>query len=274
MVDGTERAAVLDVLAADPLVTCQAAERLAAGGTGAAGPGDTAGRFYTCGGPATSLFFVSGTVQPLRASPEHARPLVRALVTSGIGPLSVHGRRELVVGLWPALSAAWGPAREVRDRQQLLAPGPPVAPVAPEPGVRRMTPADFDALLPAAVAMYREELGSDPLGPGLGVPFRHRVARSVARGRSWGLVRDGRVVFKADVAAESARVAQLQGVWVAPEERGAGLGTRCMAAVLAALTRRGLTPTLVVNETNEAAMRLYTRLGMVPAADYATVLVV
>ena len=264
---------MIELLAEDPLVTCQAGEWVAGGGLlDGGGRRDTPGMFYTRGGPEHSLFFVSGTIQPIRGGHRDMLAFTRLLLERRVPSMSVHGRRELVSDLWTVLSRQWGSARQFRRRQQLLALTGDLAPCSVEPAVRPMTTADFDLYLPAAVAMYREELEADPLAIASGGPFRTRVARSLARGRSWGIIRDDRVVFKADVAAESHRVAQIQGIWVDPSYRGRGLGSGGTAAVLSALRSRGLIPTLVVNEDNDSALRMYRRLGMSPAADYATVL--
>ena len=126
--------------------------------------------------------------------------------------------------------------------------------------------------LAAAAAMYREELRADPFALGAGVPFRRRVARSVARGRTYVAVDGDQVFFKADVAAISSRIAQIQGVWVDPRMRGTGLGAGGTAAVCAPLQARGLVPSLVVNDSNAPARAAYRRVGMIDVVDYATIL--
>jgi predicted GNAT family acetyltransferase len=81
-----------------------------------------------------------------------------------------------------------------------------------------------------------------------------------------------RVVFKADVGALALGVAQIQGVWVAPDRRGQGLGVSGMAAVVRYVLR-DLAPTvsLYVNDYNAAGLATYRRLGMRQEATYATV---
>jgi len=65
----------------------------------------------------------------------------------------------------------------------------------------------------------------------------------------------------------------VQGVWVAPELRGHGLGFAGMAAVVA-LVRRDLAPvvSLYVNDYNLAARRVYERVGFRQTASFATVM--
>lgn len=263
-----EAGAVLAVLEEDQFVTAPAMEKVATSGVL---PGAD-GLFLTRGGPEQSLVFVGGSVLPIRGDPGDLGMLGHAVAGLGTGLLSVHGRRPDVAALWGGLERYWGAPRQCRDCQQLMALTTPVDPVLILPGVRLATLEEFTLVLPAAAAMYREELDADPFAVGAGVPFRRRVARSLSRGRTWVGVEGGEVFYKADIAAESSSVAQIQGVWVRPGRRGAGLGAGGTAAVCAALRTRGLTPTLVVNESNEAAVRAYQRVGLRPAVAYATVL--
>lgn len=263
-----EARAVLRVLESDPLVSSPAAEKFAASG---ALPGPE-GRFLTLGGPDRALLFVGTSVLPLRGDAGDHLALGRAVVGLGSGPMSVHGRRKYVAELWASLGAYWDPPREYRDAQFLMALDRPVDSSLVLGGIRAASLGEFDQVLSAAAAMYREELGADPFAVGSGIPFRRRVARSLARGRTWVGTDDGEVFFKADVAAVSPRAAQIQGVWVRPDQRGAGLGTGGIAAVCAALQSGGLTPSLVVNGSNIAARSAYRRVGMTDVVDYATVL--
>lgn len=264
-----EAGAVREVLEADPLVSAPAAEKLATSGV-AAGPD---GRFLTRGGPVRSLLFAGTSILPLRGDAADHRHLGRAVAELGLGPTSVHGRRDQVAALWPALGESWGEPREYRSTQFLMALFGGVDARMVLPGIRPAGLEDFEPVLVAAAAMYREELRAEPFAVGAGIPFRRRVARSLARGRTWvGFDERGGVVFKADVAAVSPLTAQLQGVWVHPDRRGTGLGAGGTAAVCSALVERGLIPSLVVNGGNAAARAAYRRVGMVDAVDYATVL--
>ena len=255
-------------LTADPLVAAPAAEKFLL--SGVAGGAD--GRFLTRGGPDRSLVFVGTSVLPIRGCAADHSELGRAVADLGYGPMSVHGRRDQVEMMWPALECGWGPAREYRSSQYLMVLDTPVDPGIVLEGVRPAGLQEFDQVLTAAAAMYSEELHSDPFAVGAGVPFRRRVARSVARGRTFVAVENGTVFFKADVAAITLRVAQIQGIWVDPRLRGPGLGAGGTAAVCAALQERDLIQSLVVNGTNTPARAAYRRVGMVDAVDYATIL--
>ena len=90
-----ESRALLAVLAADPLVSAPAAEKFASSGVAAGADG----RFLTLGGPERSLVFVGSSVLPLRGDAADQRALGDAVARLGLGPMSVHGRRDLVAGM-------------------------------------------------------------------------------------------------------------------------------------------------------------------------------
>ena len=98
--------------------------------------------------------------------------------------------------------------------------------------MRPVRPAELDTLLPAAIAMFTEEVGVSPTRVDGGAAYRARVADLVRAGQSLAWIEDGAVLFKADVGAVSRAACQLQGVWVAPQFRGQGIGQRGTAAVV------------------------------------------
>ena len=101
--------------------------------------------------------------------------------------------------------------------------------------------------------MYTEEVGVSPEVGGGADLYRARVAQLVAKGWSFARIEDGRVVFKAEVAAASPFACQVQGVYVDPSRRGEGLAAAGMAAVVR-LALRDIAPvvSLYVNEHNAA----------------------
>jgi predicted GNAT family acetyltransferase len=177
-----------------------------------------------------------------------------------------------VLGLWDELADSWGPAREVRPEQPLLAMGG-LPDVPPDPLVRPVRPDELDRYLPAAIAMFTEEVGIDPtIGDG-GAGYRARVAELIACGRAFARFEGGEVVFKAEIGALSRRVGQLQGVWVHPSRRGQGLGAIGTAAVVERLVAgMGRTASLYVNSFNLPARAMYRRIGFRQVGTYATVL--
>ena len=192
---------------------------------------------------------------------------------------SIVGEAQAVLGLWDRLSASWPQAREIRANQpSMVIDHDPW--VAPDPLVRRTSPGEYDVVLPACVQMFIEEVGYSPVSGPHG-PYESRVRSLIESGRSFVRIDDraeGRravagVVFKAELGAVAGGVAQVQGVWVAPGDRGRGLSKSGMAAVVAQ-TRRDVASTvsLYANDYNERALAAYRAVGFRQVGTYATVL--
>ena len=185
---------------------------------------------------------------------------------------TIVGPAASVDPLWQLLEPSWGPARDHRPRQPLLAiEGPPA--IAPEPRVRPVRPVELDVLLPAAVAMFTEEVGVSPLRVDGGVGYRARVADLVRAGQSLAWIEGGEVLFKAEIGAVSRGVCQVQGVWVAPDHRGRGIGAAGTAAVVE-YARTAIAPvvSLYVNDFNASARAAYARVGFREVGQFASVL--
>jgi predicted GNAT family acetyltransferase len=145
--------------------------------------------------------------------------------------------------------------------------------VPPDPTVRLVRTSEIDALFPASVAMYTEEVGISPLSNGGGRDYLERVTDLVRSRRAYAKFVSGKVVFKAELAVVTRHTAQVQGVWVAPEWRGRGLGTAGMAAVVRDTLRRvAPSVSLYVNDYNASARAVYERCGFRRMGTFATVL--
>jgi predicted GNAT family acetyltransferase len=141
-----------------------------------------------------------------------------------------------------------------------------------DPRVRAIQPDELEDYLPAAAAMFTEELGVSPyLSSGIG-DYRRRTAGLIKERRAFGIVQDGEVIFKADLGAVSPHTCQVQGVWVRPDLRGRGIGTAALPVVLRHALTLAPTVSLYVNDFNTAARRVYARLGLREAAVLSTVL--
>jgi predicted GNAT family acetyltransferase len=215
---------------------------------------------------------VGANLVPVECTPDDARAFAERALTRPRSVVTIVGLQDAVWPLWDAVSDSWGPARETRwDQPHLELAGPPL--VAPDPSVRRTTPDDFNALYPACVAMYTEEVGVDPETDGGAPIYRSRVRQLIGLGWSFARIEGGRVVFKAEIAHATPRAAQIQGVWVAPDRRGQGLAAAGVAAVAEAC-RRDIAPvvSLYANIWNEPARRAYDRVGFHQTGTFATVM--
>ncbi len=185
---------------------------------------------------------------------------------------SIVGPREQVLSLWAALEDSWGPAREVRDDQPVMAMSTdPTCDV--DSDVRPVREDELDILLPACIDMFTEEVGVSPVASGDGSLYRARVRELVLAGRALARIEKGRVLFKAEIGSVSTLASQVQGVWVRPELRGQGLAAPGMATVVRyARERFSPTVSLYVNGYNEPARRAYERVGFSRHGTFATVL--
>jgi uncharacterized protein len=274
VLDEGDEAAVLRLLAVDPVAACVLAGRVETAGTAPAALGAPLWGF----GSGTELeavclaganlipFAVPGAEAAAAAAfAERARRAGRRCSTI-VGPAAS------VSPLWDLLAPYWGPPRDHRPRQPLMAiDGPPA--VIPEPRVRPVGPDELETLLPAAVAMFTEEVGVSPLRVDGGAGYRARVAELVRAGQSLAWIERGDVLFKADIGAVSRAACQVQGVWVAPAYRGRGIGTAGTAAVVE-YARSVIAPvvSLYVNDFNTAARAAYRRVGFREVGQYASVL--
>ncbi len=268
LLDDRDRVKVRAALDADPVAACMVAARVEVAGLD---PWRLGGELWAVGSRFEGLCFSGANLVPLCGSRAAIRSFADRARRRGRSCSSVVGRAELVLPLWDELLDSWAPAREVRADQPLMVlAGPPA--VAPDPWVRPVRPDELDRYLPAAVAMFTEEVGIDPCGSDGGDGYRARVGELVSAGRAFARFEDGKVVFKAEIGALSAKVGQIQGVWVHPSWRGQGLGTAGTAAVVERLGALGRSSSLYVNGFNEMARSVYRRIGFTQVGSFATVL--
>ncbi|MGH3678572.1 MAG: GNAT family N-acetyltransferase [Mycobacterium sp.] len=263
-----DAAAVRQVLDDDPVGSCMVASRVAEHGVE---PSAVGGELWTRRRAEESLCYAGANLIPLRGEPGDLYAFADKAVNSARRCSSLVGRAELVLPMWRRLEDAWGPARDVRERQPLMALS--TAPDCPiDPAVRPVRIDELDAYLVAAVDMFIGEVGIDPrIGDG-GRGYRRRVAGLIAAGRAWARFERGQVVFKAEIGSQSPAVGQIQGVWVRPDRRGHGMGTAGTAALAAAVVRSGRIASLYVNSFNTVARATYNRIGFTEVGNFATIL--
>jgi len=270
LLSDSERAEVERVLETDPIGAAQVAERVST--VGLSWRADARVFGYGSRRRLESICWFGANVIPVHASTAAVEAFAEAAGTHPRICSSLVGQSDAVLGLWHRLADMWGPARDVRPCQPRLATWAP-PPIPPDPTVRLVRPREVDALFPAAVAMYTEEVGISPLASDGGRDYRERVTDLVRGRRAYAKFVGGRVVFKAELAVVTRHTAQIQGVWVAPEWRGHGLGTAAMSAVVRdALRRVAPSVSLYVNDYNLPAKRVYHRCGFRRTGTFATVL--
>ena len=271
LLDGRDRDEVLALLDRDPVADVFVASRVEQAGLAESRLGAQVWGFGDRG-RLEALCYSGANLVPVQAGPEAVRAFADRARRQGRRCSSVVGSSASVLPLWQLLEPHWGPARDVRTDQPLMAlAGPPA--VAGDPAVRRVQPHELDTLLPACIAMFTEEIGVSPTTGDGGTLYRARVRELIAQGRAYARIEGGRVLFKAEIGAATRRVCQVQGVWVEPSLRGRGLSVAGAAAVVE-LARTEVAPvvSLYVNDFNIAARRAYSRVGFTEVGHFTSVL--
>lgn len=267
----SDLASLVELIERDPVRNCFVAQRVGLAGVD---PwrlgGDMWG--YVVDGAVESAVYMGANLVPISTTAAS-----RAAIADRVRPgprrcSSFVGPADEVMDLWRLLEPAWGPAREVRAAQPFLVMAAD-SPVPSDPLVRPAVPADLDALLPACIHMFTEEVGVSPVASGNEYAYRARIEQLIDTGRAFVRMVDGRVEFKAEVGAATSSACQLQGVWVEPSLRGTGLAEPGLAAVVA-WARRTIAPvvSLYVNDYNTPARKAYAAVGFEEQDSFATVL--
>jgi ribosomal protein S18 acetylase RimI-like enzyme len=186
-----------------------------------------------------------------------------------LGPRMLIGEAGAVSELWEAGRRRFGNVREDRPGQPVYAMRTPPEPG--ETGLRLATPRDLDLLVPACAAAHFGEIGVDPVARDPN-GFRWRTRAQIEDGRSWLWAEGGVIRFKAEASAVTPSAVQLQQVWVDPEARGNGYGSRGLRDLIRLLLEEVPVVCLFVRTDNLPAIRLYESIGMEHVLDYRSVL--
>lgn len=124
-------------------------------------------------------------------------------------------------------------------------------------GVRPAVAADLSLL----TDLYAQGDASSRLSRG---QVSEQIERQLASSRYHILVSGGEIVCAAAAVAETEDTAMIVSVLTAPAARNHGHASAVVSSLCADLLARGKTPHLFYREENEAAGRVYTRLGFGP----------
>src|SRR5687768_744421 len=179
------------------------------------------------------------------------------------------GERERIERFWQHF-AQGGRSPRLICRELLMEQRWPIQVREEVPGLRLATPGDLEQVMTVQARMAFDESGvnpieADPEG------FRRRCLRRIEQGRVWVWTEEGRLIFKADIISETPEVKYVEGVWVAPDQRGRGYGLRCVAQLSRELLARAGAVTLLVNEQSPEAVSFYRRAGYKLRSQYDTI---
>lgn len=183
-------------------------------------------------------------------------------------PHLIRGQESVVNKFWSRYERSGRQARRV-CRELLLEQ---VA--APEnmamTGLRKATLDDLESIVQANAEMARAESGTDPLERDP-KGFRLRTACRILRGRNWIWRQDGRLLFKADIIAETPEAVYLEGVYVEPAERGKGYGSICLPQLGRILLRNSASVSLTLNALRMEHLNFYQNAGFRLNSYYDTI---
>jgi predicted GNAT family acetyltransferase len=183
-------------------------------------------------------------------------------------PYLIRGEENLVKKFWSEYGDSGRDASRV-CRELLLEQVS--APVGPEiTRLRQATLSDLESVIKVNSEMLRAESGSDPLKRDP-EGFRYRTASRIARGRNWVWIEDGKLLFKADIIADTPQVIYLEGIYVEPGERRKGYGSACLSQLGRMLLRRTGSLCLTLNAGKEKTKHFYGKAGYAVRGYYDTI---
>lgn len=226
------------------------------------------GRFYTCRDENNKLEGVAliGHTILFEAFSDRAIQVFASLARR-------HGSAHLLMGEHSAVDRFWDYYSDKQESPRLVCPIlflERCKPFAEQPEVSGLRPAtrdDLEHVVHAQAAMAFEMSGVDPLKKDP-AGFRERYIKRIAKKRVWVLIENDRLVFKTDIIADTPHASYIEGVYVRPEQRGQGVGRRCLIGLSRTLMARRKAIYLFVENQNSRTKSFYLNLGFNVAGQY------
>lgn len=126
--------------------------------------------------------------------------------------------------------------------------------------LRRATIKDLEEVVKAHAELVLQESGVNPLETDA-EGFRQRCARRIEQKRVWVLIKDGTLLFKADLVTETPRSAYVEGLWVKASHRHQGYGRSSFLALSRAMLLKKESIAGFVDAKNLRAQTFYEKIG-------------
>ena len=181
----------------------------------------------------------------------------------------IMGEKERVADFWSHYSDA-GRRQRLACREWLFELNWPGDARETVVELRPARASELELVMPIQAELAFVESGVDPMEVDP-QGFRERCLRRIEQGRTWVVVENGELIFKADVVSKIAEVNYLEGVWLHEDCRHKNLGTRFMSGLMRRLLEDTKSVCLLVNETNELAHGFYRKCGFHFRATYETI---
>lgn len=138
--------------------------------------------------------------------------------------------------------------------------------------IRTARPEEIDQIAEAHAEVAFLESGDNPLEKDP-EGFRKRCMRRIEKGRTFVVFENGKLLFKADIIAETDRVIYLEGIYVSPEMRGKGVGPKCLSRLSTMLLDRVENICMLSNQEFQAAHRSFEKAGFRSTDSCTTIFV-
>ncbi len=228
------------------------------------------GSFYSCRDRYGRLEGVAllGHATVVEAHSENSLASFARLARNCLNAQLIRGERETIDSFWRYYANS-GQKPRLTCRELLFEQKTAVTSEG-QSDLRPATLNDLDKVMAVNASMALHEAGTNPLQNDPG-GFRSRTARRIEQGRVWVWNHDDRLIFKADIVAETPQVTYLEGLHIHTEERRKGYGLRCLAELSAMLLERTGSICLTVNEKNGTAIKFYESAGYQFHSHYETI---
>jgi predicted GNAT family acetyltransferase len=183
-------------------------------------------------------------------------------------PYLIRGEEDLVQKFWNQYETSGQGVNRICRELLMELQGAPTGPETK--GLRQATLDDLESVVKVNAELAIAESGNDPLQRDP-EGFRCRTARRIRRGRNWVWTENGKLLFKADIIAETPEVVYLEGIYVDPSERGKGYGSRGLSQLSRKLLRRTRSVCLTLNASKEKTKHFYGKAGYRLRSYYDTI---
>ncbi|MGB8509958.1 MAG: hypothetical protein WCD76_16390, partial [Pyrinomonadaceae bacterium] len=198
------------------------------------------GQFYACRAHDGQMRGVAlaGDAILFVADDEAAIETLAVFSRDKFSPRLIRGERGPVEQFWRTYAGRCAPSHTFTEEHLLVMREPPNAQDSDDaPALRPADYKDLPLLVEVNAAMLgteggRNPLESDPEG------FCRRLARRVEAGRVLVWREGEHLAFKADIITDTPQAVYVEGVHVAPEWRGRGVGLQCLSRLGRLLLRR------------------------------------
>ena len=181
----------------------------------------------------------------------------------------IMGEKERVADFWVHYASA-GRQQRLACREWLYELNWPSALSAAASDLRPATATELELVMPVQAELALAESGINPMDVDP-KGFRQRCLRRIQQERTWVVVEDDRLIFKADVISKSKAVVYLEGIWMRDDHRSNGSSVQFMNELTQRLFTDAKSICLLVNENNQRAQSFYRKCGFRFRATYETI---